>query len=208
MSRQTISPTAARLENLLSQKSGNSLQDFSREVAHDFVLGKNLSPSDFSLFIVRNTKGVGDEIFGPKPLQVAKYTESELYGASGSSSARFRTALLACAARARQASGTGGEDVEYGHQATLLWAEVGRLKEFVGLTPDVSGMVAALRTARFQYLGKDTPPTAVKAIADAIGLVVEAARWDEALVDRFVDILELGGFDSFAPDALRPDDAS
>ena len=99
------------------------------------------------------------------------------------------------------------EEVEYGHQATLVWSEVGRLKEFIGTTAVVSEIVAELRTARFQFLGKDTPPAVIFALASAFRLVAEAKRLDTALVDRVVKTLEAAGIDPLAPEILRDADA-
>ncbi len=98
------------------------------------------------------------------------------------------------------------EEVEYGHQAALVWAEVGRCKEFIGISPVISEIVAELRTARFQFLGKDTPPRAIQAVALALSFAAEAKRFDTPLVDRIVKALEDGGIDSLAPDALRNSD--
>jgi len=80
---------------------------------------------------------------------------------------------------------------------------VGRLKEFIGSSPVISEIVAELRTARFQFLGKDTPTTVIKAISSALSLVTHAKRLDESLVDRVVEVLEAAEIDSLAPDALR-----
>jgi len=134
------------------------------------------------------------------------YSEEALYGAAGSPLARFRAAIQALKARAESTASMRPEEVEYGHQAALVWAEVGRLKEFIGISPVISEIVAELRTARFQFLGKDTPPPAMEAVASAFNFVAEAKRLDLPLVDRIVKALERGGIDSLAPEALcNPD---
>ncbi|HXP60321.1 MAG TPA: hypothetical protein VN829_07515 [Dongiaceae bacterium] len=132
--------------------------------------------------------------------------EEVLYGAAGSPLARFRAAVQAIKARAEKAAPMRPDEVEYGHQAALVWAEVGRLKEFMGISPVISEIVAELRTARFQFLGKDTPPKAMQAVASAFRCVAEAKRFDPPLADRIVNALERGGIDSLAPDALRNSD--
>jgi hypothetical protein len=98
------------------------------------------------------------------------------------------------------------DDVEYGHQVALIWAEVGRLKEFIGVSSAISEIVAELRTARFQFLGKDTPLVSLQALASALRLIVEAKRLDSRLVDEMVNALEVGGVDSLAVDTLRESD--
>jgi hypothetical protein len=117
--------------------------------------------------------------------------------------ARFRFAIQSLKARAERTASLTPEDVEYGHEAAILWAEIGRLKEFIGNSSVVSELVAELRTARFQFLGKDTPAPTTQALASALRLVAEAKRFDTLLVDRVVEALEKGGFDPLAPDALR-----
>jgi len=70
----------------------------------------------------------------------------------------------------------------------------------------ISEIVAELRTARFQFLGKDTPESALNALRSALKVVADAQRLDEGIVDRVVETLEVGGVDSLAPDALRDGD--
>ncbi len=139
----------------------------------------------------------------PRALRTGAYSAEILYGEVGSDVARFRSTIKLLAGRASKIATLDPEEVEYGHQAALFWAEIGKVKEFIGTTPAISEIAAELRTARFQVLGKDTPPIAMKAVATALLLIAEAKRLDEPLVDRFVETLEAGGFDSFAQDALR-----
>jgi hypothetical protein len=97
------------------------------------------------------------------------------------------------------------EELEYGYQATLVWDEVGGLRGFLGASPVITEIVAELRTARFQFLGRDTPITAMKSLASVLGLIAEAENLDESLVDRIVEAFEQGGIDTLAQDALRRD---
>jgi hypothetical protein len=119
---------------------------------------------------------------------------------------RFRSAIRTLKARADRTGSVTPDEVEYGHQAALVWAEIGRLKEFIGTSAVISELIAELRTARFQFLGKDTPTVAMQAVASALRLITEAHRLDTSLVDRVVEVLEAGGIDSLAPDALRDSD--
>ena len=117
--------------------------------------------------------------------------------------ARFRAAIHALKARAENTASLRPDEVEYGHQAALVWADVGRLKEFIGISPVISEIVAEFRTARFQFLGKDPPSRAMQALVSAFRCVAEAKRFDPPLADRIVKALERGAVDSLAPDALR-----
>ena len=105
--------------------------------------------------------------------------------------------------RAESVASMDPSEVEYGHQVAHLWGDIGRLKEFMGVSSVISEIVAEFRTARFQFLRKDTPRKTARALAVALGLVTEAKRLDVVLVDRVVKALGDGGIDSLAQDALR-----
>jgi hypothetical protein len=198
-----LSPAAQQIESLLDSSELTPLDDFLRQESQRQIEATHCSPSHYDVFAVRRNPQLGEEIFGPKRLHIGNYSEETLYGAAGSPVARFRSAIRALKARADKVRSVDPEQVEYAHQSTLLWAEVGRLKEFIGASPVISEVVAEFRTARFQFLGKDTPPAAVHAMASALRLVAEAKRLDTMLVDRVVEVLEEGGIDSLAPDCLR-----
>lgn len=203
MDPQTLSPASRQVEALLDGRADNSLQTYLRQEGARLLEARGDSPSRYELFAVRRNSGVGDDAFRVKPLPLGSYSETELYGAAGSALARFRTAVRTLADRAEAAAALPPEEIEYAHQTTLLWAEVGKLKEFLGVSAAITGVVAELRTARFQFLGKDTPPACVQALARALRQVAEARRLDVALVDEVVETLGRGGVDSLAPEALR-----
>ena len=203
MNSTTLSPAAQQIETLLDSSESNSLNDFLRQESQRQIEATNSSPSNYDVFAVRRNPQFGDEIFGPERLHIGNYSEETLYGAAGSPVARFRSAIRALKSRADKVESLDPEQVEYGHQSAILWAEVGRLKEFIGTSPVISEVVAEFRTGRFQFLGKDTPPATIKAMASALRLLAEAKRLDTALVDRVVEVLQDGGIDSLAPDSLR-----
>jgi len=203
MNSPTISPAARQIESQFEQPRTNPLQAFVRDDTARRLEAKNLAPSNYELYAVRRNQLAGDEVLGPKTLHVGSYSEDVLYGAIGSETTRFRSAIKALAAAAGKVAAFDPDSVEYGHQATLFWADAGKAKDFIGTTAVISEIAAELRTARFQFLAKDTPGEFMSAMAKALHLVAEAKRLDEALVDRFVETLEAAGFDSFAPDALR-----
>lgn len=203
MNSPALSPQARRVESLLESSEPNPLDDLLRQESQRKVEAIGCVRSSYDVFAVRRNPQHGDEVFGPKTFHVGTYSEEMLYGAAGSPLVRFRSAIQALKSRAEQAGAANPEDIEYTHQSTLLWAEVGRLKEFIGMSPVVSEIVAEFRTARFQFLGKDTPPAVIRAVAAAFRLIAGAKRFDTALVDRVVEGLEEGGIDSLAIDALR-----
>ena len=203
---ESLSPSARKIEALLGGSGQSYLDDFLRQESSREVEANGLAPSNYDVFAVRRNDAAGSEVFGPKHLHVGTYSEETLYGAAGSPLVRFRAAIHAVRARAESAASMEAEEIEYGHQAALVWAEVGRFKEFIGISPVISEIVAEFRTARFQFIGKDTPPTTMQALASALNAVTEAKRFDTPLVDRVVNALEHGGVDSLAPDALRDSD--
>jgi len=206
MATQTLSPAARNIGSLLDGSESSHLNAFPRQEPSLEIEG--FATSNYDVFAVRRNDQAGNEVVGPKHLHVGTYSEEALYGAAGSLMVRFRSAIQALKVRAERAASVTPEEVEYGHQAALVWAEVGRLKEFIGTSPVVSEIVAELRTARFQFLGKDTPTTAMGAVVSALSLVAQAKRFDASLVDRIVAALEIGGIDSLAPDGLRDSDGS
>jgi len=189
-----------------------------------------ISPSYYDLYLVRRNALAGNEILGPKQFHVDQFSETTLgglavpsgampsgagrsenasypaqllYGLEGSNLARFRSALKDLVARAEKAAREEPFGVEYTHRVTLFWADIANLKNFVGASPEVTEIVAELRTARFQFLRKDTPPKVMQALAEAVKLISDAPWLDSALIDRMVEIVEAGGVDSMAQDATR-----
>lgn len=203
MSLQTISPASRKIETQFEEGSGNLIHAYLRDETARKLESNGLAPSEYDVYLVRRNQFAGDDAIGPKTLHAGRYSEDALYGAGGSPIARFRSAVQALNDRSEKALSTNSDEVEYGHQSALVWVEVGRLKEFIGISPAISEIVAEFRTARFQFLSKDTPPTAMRSIALALRLVAEAKRLDTTLVDCVVEALANGGIDSFAPDSLR-----
>jgi hypothetical protein len=207
MNPQTLSSRSQRLEMLLESSGTNPVMDLLLQDSVQHVEGKGLTASNYDVFVIRQNEVVGQEIFGPKKMHIGNYSEEFLYGASGSHLVRFRSLIQALRGRAHGVTALKMDEIEYAHQVTLLWAEMGRLKDFLGLSPVISEIVAEFRIAQFQFIGKDTPLTVVHAIASGLDLIMEAKRLDARLVDQLVDLLEEAGIDSLAIDALRKSDA-
>jgi hypothetical protein len=196
-----------QVEALLDSGERNGVTDFLGQESRRLIEAKGATPSSYDIFAVRRNDQFGEEIFGPKQLHVGSYSEEMLYGAAGSPVTRFRLAIEALKARVEKTITISPEEVEYGHQVALFWAEAGKLKEFIGTSSAVSEIVAEFRTARFQFLGKDTPIVTMKAISSALRLVAEAKIFNSTLVDRVVEALETGNIDPLAPDVLRDTNA-
>jgi hypothetical protein len=199
MNTQFLSPAARQVESRLKSDNLSNLDAFTREFAVHRIEEKGYSASDYIFTAERRNELAGNKTLGSKRLDLGSYSESDLYGASGSPVPRFRLAISNLASKAERVASLWDNETEYAHQAALFWADVGRLKEFLSLSPIVAEIVAELRTARFQVLGKDTPLEFIKAIASALSLAAKAARFDAELIDKMVETMEQGGFDSLAP---------
>jgi len=203
MSTHLLSRQAQQIENLFDSDKSNSLQAFALQEMSGVIEERGFAPSQYNFFAVRKNDLAGLEVFGPKSLAIGNYTEEALYGAASSPLPHFRSAIRSLAMKSAQIAALDQDDVEYDYQITLFWADVGRLKDFLGVSAHVSELVSEFLTARFQFIGKDTPQSAIAAIARGLSIASEARRLDSAVVERVVDALETGGMDSLAVDALR-----
>jgi hypothetical protein len=202
MSKQNLSPAAVRVEELLDSPRDNSLKEFLKGETLPHVEAKGGSPSAYDIFAIRRNANE-EEIFGPYKLNIGHYSDEELYGVSGSPLQKFRFSIKAAANNAKTASELDDDDVGYAHSVTLFWANLAQLTGFIGQSPGITEIVAELRTARFQFLRKDTPKTFITAISKALRELSEAKAFDSIAVDRFVEQLSQAGFDSLAQDGIR-----
>jgi hypothetical protein len=201
-----LNAVSQAVEEMLDAGRNQHLFGFLREESKRAVESQGASPASYEMFLVRSSGTHSPEIFGPRQIPAGTYSAEELYGAAGSPLAHFRSAVRTLLARAVAAGAASPGSLDYSHHVALLWADVGRLNEFIGASTSISEIVAELRTARFQFLGKDTPESVLHALRTALKVVAEAKRLDEGVVDRVLDSLEAGGIDSLAPDALRDRD--
>ena len=209
MSNKLLSPRAQVLEKQWEEPGDNRYKRQLPELAALSPVAQQAPSGTYNLYMVRNHPEAGSEIFGPKTLHLGKYSEADLYGSSsGSPVIAFKSALAALKDQAARIGQLDEDTLECGHQATLFWADVGALKTFIGVSPVITEIVTELRTARFQFLRRDTPPSIFKALETALGLFLDSARWeDPSAVDQFVEILEKAGYDSLVIDALRDSNA-
>ena len=203
MNTQFLTPAARQVEVRLTSDNFSNLDAFTRQVAIQKIEEKGYAASEYVFTAERQNALAGKAVLGPKRLDLGRYSEDDLYGASGSPTPRFRLALRDLAGRAEKIGHLAVDETEYAHQVSLFWADVSGLKEFLAISPVIAEIVAELRTARFQVIGKDTPVEFINAVAAALALVAKAPRFDSDLVDQMVERMEQGGFDSWAPDTLR-----
>jgi hypothetical protein len=212
MNRQLLSPAARAHENQLEEPGDNLAKRQIRELAELSPAAQLAPPGFYQLYAVRSHATAGKEIFGQKtPVLLGRYDESDLYGpALSTPKVAFKSALVLMKDRAARLALLDPDDpdtAEYGHQAALFWADVAALKGFIGTSPILTEVVAELRTLRFQFLRKDTPPTIFQALAVALGCFVESSHWDTSAVDQFVETLEHAGYDSLIIDSPRVSNA-
>jgi hypothetical protein len=208
MNRQSLSPVVLAHEYQLEQPGDNRAKQELSAFAKRSPRAQQMERASYDLYAVRSHPTVGTEIFATKlQVHLGNYSERDLYGKGlGNPTIAFKSALSLLKDRADRLTLLDPDDpdtAEYGHQAALLWADVGALKSFIGTSPVVTEVVAELRTLRFQFLRKDTPPAIFQSLATALGGLIETAAWNTSAVDRLVETLEHAGYDSLVIDSLR-----
>lgn len=203
MNPKQLSRKAQKVEGQFETQNPNWLQNFLSEEKVSAIEAQGLNPSEYKLFAVRTNELAGSEIFSPKNVEIGNYSEEVLYGAANSPIPHFLTAIRSLNARAEKIKVLVEADIEYIYQVTLFWAELSRLVDFIGLSFHISDLVTLLLNARAQYIGKDTPKSAIVTMADALKLAMEAKRLDGIVVSRMADALASGGVDLCILDAFR-----
>jgi hypothetical protein len=150
---------------------------------------------------------VGPEIFGPARIQGGSYSSEQLYGATQSLIPHFRSKIRGLEQKVAGVTKCEEYDAQYFYEVTLFWAEVGKLSEFLGASREVDEIITNLTTARFLFLGKDTPMVAIVAVGAAMKLVTAANRITFAVADQVGDVLEAAGLDLLVVDSLRDPNA-
>ena len=206
MSAVTANVVSRTVEEMLDAGRNRHLFGFLGEESKRKAEAEGSVSSNYEMILLRRSDALPPEIFGPQRIPGGTYSAEELYGAAGSPLAHFRSTVRTLLGRAEAAGAASPGSLDYAHHVALLWADIGRLNEFLGASNAISEIVAELRTARFQFLGKDTPESVLNALRSALKVVADAKRLDEGIVDRVVETLETGGVDSLASDALRDGD--
>jgi hypothetical protein len=207
MNHQLLARKGTEFDQLLDSPDDNSAKQRIRELARLSPMAQQLPAASYDVFTVRRNSESDAEIFSQKNVLLGTYRGEDLYGTDGSRIVAFKSALQGLRLRVEQILKIDAESVEYAHQVALLWSDVGHLKDFLGASPEITELVAELRTARFQFLRRDTPVAMLDSMAKALRFVGDSPRWNAEMVDRFVEILEEAGFDSLAIDGLRRTDA-
>lgn len=195
MKIQPVSKKAQQIESLLESDMPNPLQAFVQQEKVSVLESKGIQPSGYKLVALRENEAAGPEIFSLKHVEIGNYTEETMWGAAVSPLPRFRSTVTALAEKAASASEFDETGVEYGYQMTALWAAIGKLKDFLGLNPRVSQLVALLLAAKVQFQKKDTPLAAARALANSLRLISAAARYDSSAVIASAKALRAGGID-------------
>ena len=190
------------LEDELEKRFG-SLPSFLKSEASNVIDSKRSETSKYAMYLVRESPNTGPEIFGPTRIHGDTYTSEQLYGAVKSPIPHFRSKLRGLEAKAGEITKCEEYAAEYFYEVTLFWAEVGKLSEFLGASREVDEIITNLTTARFLFLGKDTPMAAIEAVGAAMKLATTANRITFAVADQVADVLEAAGLDLLVVDSLR-----
>lgn len=204
MPSQFDNPVAREIELLLDAEGRNSLKDFLISEAKPAAFSESFQQNRYDLFIVQNRQDGAHDTF---KLNLGSYSEEELYGLAKSPSVRFRREAARLLEYAKRILALAQAEVEFEHQATLLWSDIGRLTGFLGTSDELNEVVANLRVARAQFVARPTPRVVVQALADVLGLLQQNAWLGTTCVDTVLDLLEKAGVDLNYPLQFADGDA-
>jgi hypothetical protein len=200
MNLQSLSPIAQRIETDLDSSKNSSVKSYLRQDAFKKLEDDGFVPAHYNVFATRSHPS-GNEI-----IPLGSYTESTLLAKAFNPQGRFVAALRNVSDKAESILSLDPTDIQYCNDTTLFWADVVALKSFLGSSLVIDEILAELLTARFQMLRRDTPPEFLRAIREGLKIVLSTKTLDTTLVIRMVTAFDQGGFDSFAPEALRKSD--
>jgi hypothetical protein len=106
----------------------------------------------------------------------------------------FGQSMAMLAEAAQQALALPEEDeLEFEHQAILLWADTDELAHYLGTSEEVEEVVANLRFARAKHKARLTPRATVAALGKGFSFLQHQRNLDRALVNQFLSCLDHAG---------------
>jgi hypothetical protein len=190
------------IERLLGAPGRNPLKDLFREEADAQQPQPRAAESRYQHYVVETQPGGQQEVH-----KLREYAEADRARFAASPTFRFRWRCERLLEQAEQALALDGESMEFEHRATLLWAEVAGLSEYLGGAPEVDELIAALHVAYAQHVKRLTPKPVVEALAAVFRLVSQYTRLPTKAVDEALDALEQAGVDLNYPMAFAKSDA-
>jgi len=190
------------IEKLLGAPGPNLLKDLLHEEGEAQLPQGRVAESRHQHYVVETQPGGQHEVH-----KLREYTEAELARYAAQPAFRFRWRCERLLEQAEQALALDGESLEFEHRATLLWADVAALSEYLGSAPEVDELIAALHVAYAQHARQLTPKPVVEALAAVFRLVSQHIRLPTKAVDEALDALDQAGVDLNYPMGFAKSDA-
>lgn len=172
------------------------------EEAEAELQGRKRGESSYKHYIVETQPGGQQEIY---PLR--QYTEGDLTRIATRPTFRFRWKCKRLLEQVEQVLAIDANTLEFEHRATLLWADVATLSEYLGSAAEIDELISALHTAYAQHVKRVTPKRVVEGLASVFRLVSPYTRLPMKAVDEALDGLEKAGVDLNFPMAFAKSDA-
>jgi len=202
MTTQLEATSRDEIEKLLGAPGRNPLKDRLYEEADAQLPQARAAESYYQHYVVETQPGGQHEVH-----KLRGYTETDLAPYAARPTFRFRWRCERLLEQAEQALALDGETLEFEHRATLLWADVAALSEYLGSAPEVGELISALHVAYAQHIKRVTPRPVVEALAAVFRLVSQYTRLPTEAVDNALDALEDAGVDLNYPMAFAKSDA-
>jgi hypothetical protein len=201
MSSQLETAPKSEIGELLDALNRNPLKDLLYREADAKLPQLRSAQSRYQHYVVESQAGGGKEIH-----RLREYSEAELAPYAAPPTFRFRWRCEQLLVQAQRALGLDGNSLEFEHRATLLWADVAALSEYLGSAPEVDALISALHAAYAQCVKHPTPKPVVEALAVTFRLVSRYTRLPIEAVDEALDALEQAGVDLNYPMAFAKSD--
>ena len=201
MLNQLDTTAREKISRLLDAGDQNPLKAHLYEDADVHLQGRQTSESSYKHYVVETQPSGQQEIY---PLR--DYTERDLAGIASRPTFRFRWKCKRLLEQAEQVLAASANDLEFEHRATLLWAEVVMLAEYLGSTAEIDEVISALHNAYAQHVKRITPKPVIEALVLVFRRGAEYTRLPMRAVDDALDVLERAGVDLNFPVAFDKDD--
>lgn len=190
------------VNRLLDALGPNTVKTHLFEEADVELQGRRAADSSYQHYVVETQPGGQQEIY-----RLREYTEGDLSRIATRPTFRFRWKCKGLLEQANQVLAAPSESLEFEQGATLLWADIAALADYLGSTPEIDELISALHIAYAQHVKRVTPKSVVEALAFIFRSVDNYTKLPTKAVDEALDALEKVGVDLNFPMTFAKRDA-
>ena len=190
------------VNRLLDALGQNAVKTHFFEDADVELQGRRPAESSYQHYVIETQPGGQQEIY-----RLREYTEGDLSRIATRPTFRFRWKCKRLLDQVKQLLAVSGESLEFEEGATLLWADIAALSDYLGSAPEIDELIAALHVAYAQYVKRVTPKSVVEALALVFRSVDRYTKIPTKAVDEALDALEEAGVDLNYPMTFAKADA-